>query len=404
MFGVEISITILQHSTPQYPGRNKRFFFNFMNQASGASTWEHNADTFTLTMPRNLYFKDESTGTTTTWNKEPVYGNPDVQPLLLRGDDVIVEWGYSYFRMTSGGGFDRNTTVTQIVKRFEGYITRIKNKTPFEIECKDNMYKLQQTIVDNKEWLVDNKTYTVEKMLKEMMRKSTERGVSDFTIKTDNFQHSIGKVSWSNFTIAQVLEDLRRTYNLQSFFRENELRVGVIRYYPEDRKTHKFHFQRNIIDDNLDYQRADDCKIGIVAKSINKVELVGITNSAGKKKTKHKQLTVTVGDPDGDLRTLFFWGVETTTELKKLAEKKLPFVKYEGFRGSFVTFALPFVKHGDIVELEDEVLPERNGQYMVKAVEQFGSSADGLRQRIHLDIRVDGLTAEKLSEFQNNGI
>ena len=403
MLGVITNVTITQNSTDQYPNRNKIFEFNFMASGDGNSAWEHLTDTFTLVMPRKIYFKDGSTGKVTTWDKEPIYGNPDVQPLLLRGDSVSVEWGYSFFQSSNENNYDRNTIITQVVKRFDGFITKIKNKTPFEIECKDNMYKLQQTLVESKEWLVDNKTYTVEKMLKEMMSKSAVNGVKNFVIKTDNYKHSIGKVSWANYTIAQVLDDLRKTYKLESFFRGNELRVGVIRYYPEDRVNHKFHFQKNIVDDDLDYQRADDVRIGIIAKSINKVELVG-TNKAGKKKTKHQQLTVTVGDKDGELRTLFFWGVSTIDLLKKLAEKKLPFIKYEGFRGSFTTFGLPFVKHGDSVDLTDEVLPERNGVYMVKSVEQLSSVGGGLKQRIHIDFRIDSLTAEQLSEVQSNGL
>lgn len=402
MFGIVNKITITQVSTTQYPNRTKKFVFDFLSSGEGASTWQHLTDTFNIVMPRKIYFKDESTGKVTTWDKEPIYGNPDTQPLILRGDSVSVEWGYSYFRHKGTNDFDRNTIITQTVNRFNGFITRIKNKTPFEIECKDNMFLLQQTLVESKEWLVDGKKYTVEKMLKEMLSKSTDSRVKNFVIKTDNYQHSLGKLSWSNYTIAQVLDDLRKTYHLESFFRGNELRVGVIRYYPQDMVTHQFHFQRNIAEDNLDYQRADDLRVGIIAKSINKVELVS-TNSAGKKKTKHKQLTVTVGDKDGELRTLFFWGVSTTAELKKLAEKKLPFIKYEGFRGSFTTFGLPYVKHGDAVDLEDDVLPERNGLYLVKSVEQLTSSGIGLKQRIHLDIRIDSLTATQLSDFQNNG-
>jgi hypothetical protein len=403
MLGIVNKITITQVSTAQHPGRTKKFEFSFLTDGNAQSTWAHLTDTMTIVMPRRLYFKDISTGKVTTWDKEPIYGNPNVQPLLLRGDAVSVEWGYSYFKPTQGSGFDRNVIVTQMAKRFDGFITRIKNKTPFEIECRDNMYKLQQTPVEAKQWVIDGKTYTLETAIKEMMSKSTEPGVKDFILKTDNIKHNIGKVTWYNFTVAQVLDDLRKTYHLESFFRGNELRVGVIRYYPQDRIEHEFNFQKNIASDDLDYQRADDVRIGIIAKSINKIKLVSL-NSSGKQKTKHKQLKVTVGDSDGELRTMFFWGVQTETELKKLAEKKLPFIKYEGFRGSFTTFGLPFVKHGDSVKLVDEVLPERNGIYLVKAVEQLTNSGIGLKQKITLDIRIDSLTTNQISDFQENGI
>jgi hypothetical protein len=404
VYKVEHTVTIEQVSTDAYPGRTKVFEFNFMASADGETTWAHLCDTFILVLPRKIYFKDVSTGKVTTWDKEPIYGNPNTQPLLLRGDRITVSSGYSYFMPNKNGtSFDRDYTVTQNIQRFKGYITRIKNKTPFEVECKDNMFILQQTPVSNKEWKLDGTTYTLEKMLKEMMKASTHPDAHNLTIQTDNYQHKLGKLSWANYTVAQVLDDLRKTNHLESFFVGNELRCGVIRYYPESRKTHTFHFQRNISDDNLDYQRADDLRIGIIAKSINKIEIVSV-NSAGKKKTKHQELKVTVGDPDGELRTLFFWGVTSTVELKKQALKKLPFLKYEGFRGSFTTFSLPKVRHGDAVEFIDDELPERNGTYLVKSVQDVMTVEGGLKQRISLDIRIDHLSVADVVEFQKNGL
>lgn len=404
MYVVEHTVIIEQVSTEIYPNRTKVFEFNFMHRGEGETTWAHLCDTFTLIIPRKIYFKDTSTGKVTTWDKEPIYGNLNTKPLLLRGDRITVSSGYSYFQPNKNGtDFDRDRTVTQKVQRFKGYITRIRNKTPFEIECKDNMFILQQTPVSNKEWKLDGTTYTLEKMLKEMMRGSTHPDAHLLTIQTDNYAHKLGKLSWANFTVAQVLDDLRKFNHLESFFVGNELRCGVIRYYPETRKEHTFHFQRNISNDGLDYQRADDLRLGIIAKSINKVELVS-TNSKGKQKTKHEELKVTVGDPDGELRTLFFWGVTDVVELKRQALKKLPFLKYEGFRGSFVTFSLPKVRHGDAVILIDDVLPERNGTYLVKSVEDIMTVDQGLKQRITLDIRIDHLTPSELTEFQANGL
>ncbi len=403
MFGAVNKITITQVSTAQYPNRTRVFEFNFLNRGEGASTWAHLTDTFTLVMPRKIYFRDSSTNKVTTWDQTPIYGNPDTQPLIMRGDKIRIESGYSYFKTNPTGDFDRNTIVEDTVLRFIGYVTRVNNKTPFEIECKDNMYVCQQTRVANKTWDVNGTTYTVETMLKEMLRSSEHPDAKNLTIRTDNYRHAIQKFYTQGYTMAQVLDDLRKNYHLESFFVGNELRCGVIRYYPETRVTHKFHFQKNIVSDDLDYQRADDIRIGIVAKSINKVELVA-TNSAGKLKTKHTELKVNVGDQDGEIRTLFFWGITSETELKKIAEKKLPFLKYEGFRGSFTTFSLPKVKHGDAVELIDEVLPERNGTYLVKAVEDIIDTTGGLKQRITLDIRIDGLTQVQLVDFQSNGL
>lgn len=59
---------------------------------------------------------------------------------------------------------------------------------------------------------------------------------------------------------------------------------------------------------------------------------------------------------------------------------------YTGFRGKFLTFAIPFVKQGDYVQLIDAILPERNGTYKVKGVEYSGGTS-GNRQSIMLDYK-----------------
>jgi hypothetical protein len=390
-------ITITQVSTSQYPGRDKIFTFNFLADYSGQLTWAHLTDTIKITIPRKIYFLDGENRT--TWAEEQIYGNPEKAPLIIRGDKIKVTLGYQYFKPTSQNKFKREI-VTDSYTAFDGYITKIQNKTPVTLECEDKMYALKQTKVEDKVW--SNSTYTLEKMLKEMISKSTFSDTKNIQVQVDNYKHDIGKFITKGVTIAQVLDELRKHYHLESFIRDNTLRCGIIRYYPEDRANHVFHFQKNIISDNLEYQRADDVRIGIIAKSIYKIELQTI-NSSGKKKTAHKQLEVRVGDLDGELRTLFFENVTTTADLKKLAEAKLPFVRYEGFKGSFTTFGLPQVKHGDSVYLQDDLVPERSGTYLVKQVNP-SSGMFGIRQEIFLDIRIDGLSTDELAKYQSNGI
>lgn len=401
MHGLIVKVTITQVSTTNYPNRDKFFVFDFGNDITINSTWANLTDTMTIVMPRKLYFKDESTGEKITWDKMQVYGNPTKAPLILRGDKIKVEFGYSDFKTTSPTTFNRANIVENMATRFEGYITKINNKTPLELECEDNMYALKQTQVVNKEWTSDK--YTVEQMLQEMLTSSTFSDVKNFTLyNKDNYKTKLGKFITYNVTMAQVLDELRKQpYNLQSFFRGNSLHWGVIRYYFDEKVNHQFHFQKNIISDNLIYTRADDMRIGIVAKSINKIELVE-TNSSGKKKTRHKEIKVTVGDKDGEIRTLFFTDLNES-DLTKAANAKLPYLKYEGFRGSFTTFCMPHVKHGDAVQLIDDILPERNGTYLVKEV-RYSAGVGGGRQIITLDIRVDGLAPDQLEAFQSNGL
>jgi len=75
-------------------------------------------------------------------------------------------------------------------------------------------------------------------------------------------------------------------------------------------------------------------------------------------------------------------------ELSNLANEALSKLKYEGFRGSFTTFLEPQVKHGDVIAIQDDVIPDRNGKYLVrKVVTKFGVDIGG-RQIITLDRKV----------------
>ena len=161
-----------------------------------------------------------------------------------------------------------------------------------------------------------------------------------------------------------------------------------------------FGFQENIISDDLEYRRLDDIRIGVKAFSVNEVELE-TTRKDGKKKKKKKRISVFVtkdlkGNPiianeetfEGEKRTLYLWNIKSENELFKQAAANLNRYYYEGFYGSFTTFGLPFVKHGDNAVIRDNILPERNGTYKIKSVKYtFGQS--GFRQEIELDIRVD---------------
>jgi hypothetical protein len=150
--------------------------------------------------------------------------------------------------------------------------------------------------------------------------------------------------------------------------------------------------------------RKEDLRLGIKAYSVGKYELTS-TNSAGKKQTKHQRLEVTVGDKDGDIRTQFFWsenkGKDLDLEnLKKQALQRLKRLKYDGWRGSFSSFGLPYLQHGMAVQLKDNVIPERTGVYLVKSVNiRFGMN--GYRRTIEPHIRIDSPSGLTANDFKN---
>ena len=72
---------------------------------------------------------------------------------------------------------------------------------------------------------------------------------------------------------------------------------------------------------------------------------------------------------------------------QKIADERIARMKFDGYRGSFTSFLLPRVQHGDAVKLTNPTIPEREGVYLVKQViTTYG--VNGGRQEIFLDAKI----------------
>lgn len=445
------NIVITQQPTTTYPNRSNVYTLNFVNNVEIKSTWKDLTMVAKLTMPKNVFVKTNQG--LVSWVSQDMYANATVDkpPILMRGDRISINLGYYY---NPGGGY-----VTQTNEEFNGFITKINPKMPIEIECEDNMWLLKQaqcpnmvfpaqsttatykdfsgatktvSSFDKKKWCTQNivtallgiakvsasNVYLQQVLTPALAKINVINGVG----LSANVETSVGDFRTMNETICQVLFRLRKDYKLDCFFRRdlskkidswNDLYVSGIVYYPKDFLksdstflSTQYDFQKNIVDTtNLIYLRKDDVRLGIKAFSVGKYELTSV-NSAGKLKTKSKRLEVSVGDTDGDIRTQFFWPATNKDpdldlkQLKILAEQRLNKLKYEGWRGNFSSFGLPYVQHGQAVTLKDEVIPERTGTYLVKGViVRFGMG--GFRREIEPHIRIDKVSGLNISDMVN---
>lgn len=371
--------TITQVPSEAFPGRDESYTFNFVNQCEINSTWANISDTAKLRFPKAVYFIN-SQGKKVTWDGKNTGGQSTLPPLLLRGDKIKIELGYIY---PKGG----NPEAKEINTEFEGYISKVKTKIPIEIECEDQMWILKQKKVPNKTY--KGSQYDVQKMLREMLDMFPEtKGITLITgtATSQTISTNVGDFVTHDDTIGSVLEKLKRNAQIFSWFRNNELRCAGFVYYPTDRREIKFSFQKNIISDTLDYQRVDDVLIGAKVVSINQKELTA-TNESGRKKSKRERIEIFVGSRDGEIRTFHFFN-EPESKLKKLGEERLRRFHYTGYRGTFTTFGLPSVRHGDESKIKDTKQPERDGGYLIKSVKKtFG--IEGFRQEIMIDLKLD---------------
>lgn len=392
MLIVTTKIFINQTPSIAFPTRNGEFFFDFVCEFESSDSWRDFTNECKITLPKNIYYTDRSgrkvnLGNTST-NIGGLNGNT---PSFLKGDEVTLISGYKYFI--------KGQEITDTAIIFEGFISKVSSKKPFVLECEDNMWKLKQIPAPNK--LFKGSQYTLEQILTELLQGT------NYTVNTLT-QTSIGDFRTQNETVMDVLARLRKDYHFESYFRGLELRCGSVVYIEEEALTYKFVFQGNIIEDELEYNRKDDIVLSAIAYSINKNELQTVTKD-GHKKTKHERLEVLVTFQNdvftskvklpgqkaefppnytGERRTLYFWNVTDTSKLIQLAQDELKKYYYNGFKGKFTTFGVPFVRQGDNVDISDKILPERNGVYKVKSVEYKLSVDGGLRQVIELDYRI----------------
>lgn len=256
------------------------------------------------------------------------------------GDPVEIKLGYG----------------KELNREFSGYVRRINYKTPLEIECEDACFNTRRTNVT-----VSGGSTTLKDVLSACglnVGQAAELTLKNFIV--------------DNRPVNTVLEQLKTDYGLNVFF-DMDGRVYAIRAFDLVSKTVKYELRRNVIkDDDLKFLKASDVKLKIKGvcymKDGSKVE-------------------ASIGEDGGSERTLYFYDVESTPELKTLAEAELKKYSRDGYEGTIETFLLPYAEPCMVAELTDPVYDERNGRYHITAVETtFGTS--GARRRVSIGIAV----------------
>lgn len=435
MMNVIVNITI-QQVTPYVDAnnnvtvRNDSFTVKQVHSFEVYSTWKNLTDTATVILPHNIYAY--SNGKMTSWGTVYAPNNVNIMPtntyvggfppvgkvpLFLRGDKITIEAGYYYpYTQNENGTYSYTTKLNTV---FTGYISSVHSGIPIRLDCEDNFWLLKQMKAPPKYYpeSVDNMGMIFTDLLNTVVP-STGQTLSQMGITVQRapegsafFQLNVGNIRIGQaVTWADVFEDLRKKHYLYFYFRGNEFRGGGIVYYPADQTNIPFAFQKNIITNDqedekrspwnlnhgklrLNYEDKTDVNLGAMCYSNIKVQTT-TTNATGQTRTSNKRLEVLVGASKTDATEFFnFWfsGISDIKLLQQAGEAQLAKYYYTGFRGKFRTFGLPYVIHGNIVNLTDNILPERNGNYLVKGVKFSGGVKEGLRQEIEIDIRTDGL-------------
>lgn len=249
---------------------------------------------------------------------------------------------------------------------FKGFVKRINYTTPVEIECEDYVYWLKKK---------DIKHSWASTTLNEVLNYIITGTHSDIKISGQ-----VPDVAMTDFEIksnaADALGKIKTNYGLAVYFEMDGTLYAGLSYVP-DKGTVKYNLngeECNVIKgDSLKYRNADDVKLK--AKAIHM-------------KADNTKVEVEVGDDDGELRTLYFYDVESTDQLKKLAEQELEKYKFNGYEGKITTFLQPYAEPGMTAEIEDVEFQERSGSYYIEATE-VGFSTSGARRIADIGIKLN---------------
>lgn len=320
---------------------------------TGAQTWVFDAlsnctivedtgsltDTCVIELPKKITWQQKTT------SKQ----NPNQIP-IKRGDKITVKLGY-----TPPGVAPADS---DLKTRFVGYIRRVDAKAPVKIECEDGMFLLKVRATQQRGF--------PRVSLKELISFLLEGTGIKYQLIDDDID--LGKYRITRPTIAQELNELKRERGLRAYFRhinnESILYVGYD-YAFDSKKKESFIHTKNIINEELEFRRAEDIKLKVKATSVDR---------------QNRRIEVEIGDNDGEQIDVFTNNVNYDA-LKIFAEKAWERYKYTGYQGSINTFGEPAVHKCDVAHLE--ISDGNQGDYLIKKVEvSFGTS--GYRQKIEL--------------------
>lgn len=256
-------------------------------------------------------------------------------------------------------GYDDN-----LKTEFEGYLKSVKTDGgSLTLECEDALYLFRGS-VKNAEY----KNITVKTLLQKMILE-LEQGNEDLKKLhiTLNCQYdfSYEKFTTVNASGLEVLKKIHDEAKPNIFLKDNVLHIQPL-YFDMGLPTIAYNMAVNIDRDgmNLKYRRADERKLKVTAKG---------KNSAG------KEISVTIGEPNGDTETINFPGVTTEAQLKELAQTAHDGKVYEGYEGDFTAWLVPYIEPGYSVMLKDDDDEVKNGKYYVLKVDTTFDSSGGKR-------------------------
>jgi hypothetical protein len=266
-----------------------------------------------------------------------------IDKIIKRGHAVAIHLGY-------------NDKPSQV---FTGFVTAIETQEhTAKIYCQDYTYLLRHAL--------PNKSF----------KSATLREIISYCAGALPLSGTIPHVLIDDFIVRdinglQAIQKLMDEFGFVAFVdSNNHLYCGLPYVYKG--LIHKYDLGLNVVKSDLKFMEADDIKVRVKATSILK---------------NNKRIEVETGDESGELRSLFFYGISSQQELKKLAMNEILRYKYTGYRGTITGFGWPKTMPGDLVIITDSRYPAREGTYYTESVTiEYGQG--GFRRTIEPGLKL----------------
>ena len=147
-----------------------------VNKAEIESSYKLLTDRAKIVLPRNVSYFDKH----------------KIPEVFKRGDSIEIFIGYN----------------GELKSEFKGYITQVSANIPITIKCEDEMWKAKQLPVN-----ISLRSTTLPKLLEKIA----------IGYEVDALEVELGKVRFSNITLAQVLDKLKSEFGLFSYFQNGKL-------------------------------------------------------------------------------------------------------------------------------------------------------------------------------------
>lgn len=305
------------------PKEGKSFQIIKINNVEIESSWKMLTSTAEITLPRNTNDFDKL----------------NVKEVFKRETQVIIKLGYDGI----------------LKEEFRGYISQVSADFPIKIRLEDEMRRLKKIPVNFSAKAIG---------LKQLI----QNYVKDYPIDIDA-DIQLGAVRFSKTTLGEVLDKLQKDMCIYSFIRNGKLTIA--KPYSDVETMHHFDLERNCVDNSLNYLSKEDRLIKIIGKSIF---------------GKGKKLEFEFGDSDANDTINWTFTHREKRELEAAVKKMYNDRKRDGFDGTFTTFGLDSLSHGEKVKITSSLYPDREGIYYTDRIQKsFGKS--GFRQTVELGQR-----------------